>query len=51
MREQESCPCPLLTVALDEPARTVLELALELWVQKNWQVDQLSYHPGPDPGL
>lgn len=27
------------------------ELALVMWVQENWQVDQFGYHSGPDPGL
>ena len=28
------------------------ELTLAVWVlQESWQIDQLDYHSGPDPGL
>ena len=27
------------------------DLALVVWVLESWQADQLSYHPGLDPGL
>jgi hypothetical protein len=27
------------------------EFALVVWIRENQHVDQLSYYPGPDPGL
>lgn len=27
------------------------ELSLVVWVQESWWTDQLTYLPGPDPGL
>ena len=36
-------PAPLLG--------SMAELALVVWVQENWQADQLSNRPGPDLGL
>jgi hypothetical protein len=38
---------PLATTAL----RRMVELALVAPAQESWQADQLSYHPGTDPGL
>jgi hypothetical protein len=50
---QENWLCPLPAVALGELAGAVLEslIILMVWVKELWQADQLSYHPGSDPGL
>lgn len=37
---------------IDWPSQnSVGEFTLVVWVRESRQADQLSYHPGPDPGL
>lgn len=42
----EELALPLLTVAVGKPG-----FALLGWVLESWWTDQLSYNPGPNPGL
>jgi hypothetical protein len=46
---RESWPCTSTVSWLE--GMIMGELALVMWAQKSWQADQLSYHPGPDPGF
>lgn len=50
--ETESWLCPSSAVIESELARAVLESSpWSYWVKKNWQAEQLSYHPGPPQHL